>query len=134
MKSIPDSTRIEPYVGQMLGIYKRNLGGVLKSQIGTKLLIPHKDYLGIPYRQDGDYNYFEAHPEDVPSNSDEHWSSRNPVTGRLLKTETHPTFNLLLNGEKKAGMQIYTGLNDQLYSYPKEQQVPLYLKKYNYAR
>lgn len=37
MKSIPDSTRIEPYVGQMLGIYKRNLGGILKPQSETKL-------------------------------------------------------------------------------------------------
>lgn len=37
MKSIPDSTRIEPYVGQMLGVYKRNLGGILKSRSRTKL-------------------------------------------------------------------------------------------------
>lgn len=43
-----------------------------KSQIGTKLLIPHKDYLGIPYKQDGDYNYFEAHPENIPTNPNEH--------------------------------------------------------------
>ena len=47
-------------------------GGILKSQMGTKLLTPHKDYLGIPYKQDGDYNYFEAHPENVPSNPGEH--------------------------------------------------------------
>lgn len=51
-------------------IYKQ--GGILKSQPGTKLLIPHKDYLGVPYKQDGDYNYFEAHPENVPSNPGEH--------------------------------------------------------------
>ena len=42
------------------------------AQQGTKLLTPHKDYLGIPYKQDGDYNYFEAHPENIPTNPDEH--------------------------------------------------------------
>lgn len=109
-------------------------GGILKSQIGTKLLTPHKDYLGIPYKQDSDYNYFEAHPENMPTKPEEHWTSRNPATGQLLKSENHPTFNLLLNGEQEAGMQIYSGLNGELYSYPKEQQVPLYLKKYNYVR
>lgn len=109
-------------------------GGTLKSQLGTKLLIPHKDYLGIPYKQDGDYNYFEAHPENMPTNPEEHWTSRNPVTGQLLKSENHPTFNLLLNGEKEVGMQIYRGLNGGPYSYPKEQIVPLYLRKFNYGK
>jgi hypothetical protein len=70
----------------------------------------------------------------MPTNPEEHWTSRNPITGRLLKSVIHPTFNLLLNGEKEAGMQIYRGLNGELYSYPKEQQVPLYLKKYNYGK
>ena len=51
-------------------VYKQ--GGILKSQLGTKLLIPHKDYLGIPYKQDGDYDYFEAHPENMPTKPEEH--------------------------------------------------------------
>lgn len=112
---------------------QKQTGSVSSAQQGTKLLTPHKDYLGIPYKQDGDYDYFSAHPENMPAKPEEHWTSRNPVTGQLLKSENHPTFNLLLNGEQEAGMQIYRGLNGELYSYPKEQQVPLYLKKYNYG-
>ena len=109
-------------------------GGILKSQPGTKLLIPHKDYLGIPYKQNSDYNYFEAHPENVPSNSEKHWTSRNPITGKLLKSETHPTFDLMVKGEKEADMGVYRGLNGELYSYPKDKFVPLYLKHFNYGK
>lgn len=40
----------------------------------------------------------------------------------------------MVKGEKEADMDVYRGLNGELYSYPKEQQVPLYLKKYNYVK
>ena len=45
-------------------------GGTLKAQ--HKLLTPHKDYLGIPYKQDGSYNYYAAHPTNMPTKSGEH--------------------------------------------------------------
>lgn len=108
-------------------------GGILKSQPGTKLLVPHKDYLGTPYKQNGDYDYFSAHPSNQPVESGEHWTSRNPVTGQLLKSENHPTFDLMVESENKANMNIYHGLNGSLYSYPKNQHVPLYLKHFNYG-
>lgn len=38
----------------------------------------------------------------------------------------------MIEGENKANMNIYRDLNGSFYSYPKNQQVPLYLKHYNY--
>lgn len=92
--------------------------GVLKSQIGTKLLIPHEDYLGIPYRSfnASNYDYFGAHPDNIPTKEGEHWSSRNPVTGQLLKSRNHPTFDLMIVGENLSGMETYKGLDENLYS------------------
>ena len=37
-----------------------------------------------------------------------------------------------MQGEKEAGMEVFTDLSEKLYSFPKETQIPLYLKKYNY--
>ena len=37
-----------------------------------KISIPHVDYLGVPHRSDGDYDYFGAHPSSVPSSKNEH--------------------------------------------------------------
>lgn len=109
-------------------------GGILKSQPGTKLLVPHKDYLGTPYKQDGDYDYFNAHPTNHPTQPGEHWTSRNPTTGQLLKSENHPTFELMMKGEQEANMNVYRDLNGSLYSYPKNQRVPLYLKQFNFGK
>ena len=51
----------------------RSVDPVTLAKKGVSLfLIPHKDYLGIPYKQDGDYNYFEAHPENMPTKPEEH--------------------------------------------------------------
>ena len=52
---------------------KKALNTIKKfQQPAGKLFVTHKDYLGIPYKQDGDYNYFEAHPENIPTKPEEH--------------------------------------------------------------
>ena len=79
-----------------------------------------KHYNGIPYRDfnTSDYDYFNASPEMIPTEEDQHWDSRNPHTGRLLKGENHPTFDLMVDGENKAGYKIVRGYNGELYSIP----------------
>lgn len=82
--------------------------------------VPGRDYLGTPYASSysSDYNYFAAHPSNKPENLEEHWTSRNPVTGQLLKRSDHPTYDLMINGEKISGMETYTGLDGEQYSRP----------------
>ena len=70
--------------------------------------------LGAPYKsfeQGSDYDYFNAAPENMPSDSTGHWSSRNPYTGQLLKSSNHPTYDLMIQGEKDAGYRIYQNDN-----------------------
>ena len=79
-----------------------------------------KHYNGIPYRDlnTSDYDYFNASPEMIPTEEGQHWDSRNTHTGRLLKGENHPTFDLMVEGENKAGYKIVRGYNGELYSIP----------------
>lgn len=79
-----------------------------------------KHYNGIPYRDlnTSDYDYFNASPEMIPTEESQHWDSRNPHTGQILKSENHPTFNLAVEGEKNAGYKIVRGYNGELYSIP----------------
>lgn len=79
-----------------------------------------KHYNGIPYRDlnTSDYDYFNAASEMAPTEEGQHWDSRNPHTGRLLKGENHPTFDLMVEGENKAGYKIVRGYNGELYSIP----------------
>ena len=81
-----------------------------------------KDYNGIPYRDfhSSNYDYFGAHPSNAPTEEGGHWTSRNPKTGQLLKREDHPTFNLMVEGEKQANYDVVRGLDGNLYSTPKE--------------
>lgn len=52
---------------------KKALNTIKKfQQPAGKLFIPHVDYLGIPYRSDGNYDYFGAHPESTPKTKTEH--------------------------------------------------------------
>ena len=51
---------------------QRQTNPISFAQQGIKLLTLHKDYLGIPYKQDGDYNYYAAHPTNIPTKSGEH--------------------------------------------------------------
>jgi len=45
-----------------------------------------------------------------------HWSSREPNSGRLLKGRQHPTWDKLVDGEKRAGYKIYKAKDGYYYS------------------
>ena len=49
-----------------------------------------------------------------------HWSSREPKTGRLLKGRKHKTWNKTVEGERKAGYEIYKGKDGFYYSRKKK--------------
>lgn len=87
----------------------------------TDLKSIRKHYNGIPYRDlnTSEYDYFNASPDMVPTKEGEHWGSRNPHTGQILKREDHPTFDLATEGEDKAGYIIKRGIDGNLYSLPK---------------
>lgn len=77
-------------------------------------------YNGVPYRDlhSSDYDYFNAHPSNIAKTKYEHSTSRNPKTGQLLKSENHPTFDLMINGEEQAGYKVVRGNDGNLYSIP----------------
>ena len=79
-----------------------------------------KDYNGVPYKDfsSSNYDYFNAHPSNAPTEEGGHWSSRNPKTGQLLKRKDHPTFDLMIEGEKQVGYDVIKGLDGNLYSIP----------------
>ena len=88
----------------------------------SSLAVMREDYNGVPYSSfnSSDYDYYNAHPSNAPTEKGGHWSSRNPKTGQLLKREGHPTFDLMIEGEKQAGYNIIKGLDGNLYSVPNE--------------
>ena len=45
----------------------------------------------------------------------DHWDSRNPETGLILKHPNHPTFHKTMQGEREAGMKVYHNLGDDRY-------------------
>ena len=49
-----------------------------------------------------------------------HWPNRCPHTGQLLKGRKHETWDLLEEGEKKAGMEIFKGPGGKYHSKPKD--------------
>ena len=81
-----------------------------------------KHYNGVPYRDlnTSDYDYFNASPEMIPTKEGQHWDSRNPHTGQILKSENHPTFDLAVEAEKNAGYKIIRGYDGNLYSIPSQ--------------
>lgn len=103
----------------------RDKADLIKLYVGngiTDIKVMKKDYNGIPYRDfnTSEYDYFNAHPSNAPTKEGEHWTSRNPRTGQLLKREDHPTFDLMIEGEKQANYKIIRGYNGELYSIPNE--------------
>ena len=64
------------------------------------------------------YDYTQAILGGLSRGADGHWPSRNPFTGQLLKGRTHPTWDLLEQGEKAAGMEIFQGTDKRWYSRP----------------
>lgn len=85
--------------------------------------------LGVPYKSlpnEDEYDYYNAY--EVPP-GDEHWASRNPTTGRILKSDQHPTFmSHTVPGEQNAGYQFYTDPLGNLYSFGSEDEIP-YLER-----
>ena len=77
--------------------------------------MPSKIRLGVPYTtNEGGYNWFEA--QSLDTNQSGHASSRNPTTGRILKSESHPTFPKTVVGEINAGMHFYRDPQGNLYT------------------
>lgn len=86
----------------------------------TDLTFMRKHYNGIPYKDlnTSEYDYFNASPDMEPTKEGQHWGSRNPYTGQILKRSDHPTFDLAVEGEEKAGYVIRRGIDGNLYSVP----------------
>lgn len=85
--------------------------------------------LGAPYKtlpNEDEYDYYNAY--EVPVGN-EHWSSRNPTTGRILKSDQHPTFaQWTVPSEYKASYEFYTDPLGNLYSFGPEDEIP-YLER-----
>jgi hypothetical protein len=125
MKVIPDSTRIEPYLGQIPGTSKREK----KYKDGGKLGVPYKSL------NNSDYDYYNASIDNMPTKKGEHWTSRNPETGRILKGNNHPTLDVALNMEGILGNKVYKNV-DGTYSSYEENQFPtslgIHINNYEY--
>ena len=116
MKVIPDSTRIEPYLGQIPGTSKRER----KYNDGGELGAPYKSL------NNSDYDYYNASTDNIPTKKGEHWTSRNPNTGRILKGANHPTIDVALNMEGILGNKVYKNV-DGTYSSYEGNQFPTFL-------
>jgi len=53
------------------------------------------------------YDYKSAMAAGLKPDKTGHWPSRNPKTGLILKGRGHPTFLKTVEGEEKAGYEIY---------------------------
>lgn len=62
------------------------------------------------------YDYETAKKYGIEPDETGHYPSRVPETGQLLKGKNHPTFNKTIEGEKKAGYEIYKGDDEKYYS------------------
>ena len=85
-----------------------------------KTIYEDTDILGTPYRtfeSGSDYDYYNAAPENMPKSKEDHWTSRNPRTGQLLKSSNHPTYNKMIEEEKAVGYNIKK-IGDREYSFP----------------
>ena len=67
-------------------------------------------YGGTPLRNEEDYYTSEADVDMKPGNNG-HLFSRNPKTGRLLKSSNHETFDEMIKTELNAGYDIYKDYN-----------------------
>jgi len=75
-----------------------------------------RQYFG-KFDPEGDgYDYDTAQKEGITPDKTGHWPSRAPRSGRILKGRKHPTFNLTIQGEQKAGYEMYKGEDGLYYS------------------
>ena len=63
-----------------------------------------------------DYDYEAAIDCGLQADSTGHWPSRCPGTGQILKCRKHEAWDLLLEGEQKAGYEVYVGEDKKYYS------------------
>lgn len=77
--------------------------------------------------QGNDYNLRGAYEGGLePELADDgtyHLGSRNPKTGELLKSKTHPTYDKMIEGERQAGYEVYEQ-DGKMYSRPSAQPNP----------
>jgi len=60
------------------------------------------------FDQDGTgYDYEGAKKAGIKPDKTGHWASRDPKSGLILKGRKHPTFHKTVDGEKKAGYEMY---------------------------
>lgn len=62
------------------------------------------------------YDYETARKHGLGPDDTNHWPSRDPRTGQILKGKKHPTFHLTEKGEQEAGYVIYKGDDGKYYS------------------
>lgn len=98
----PDYVKV---LKDMASKYRR--GGILKAQSGVWL---------NNYNVPGDWYDYSGAPR-IPVNNEEHWDSRNPKTGMLLKHPNHDTYYEMLKAENKLGNRLFTDLNGREYSF-----------------
>ena len=85
-------------------------------------IAPNLDYT----KNDGTYNYRGAYegglePEFNSEDKKYHLGSRNPITGEVLKSEKHLSFNEFLKEENKLGYNVYKAKDGKVYSHPNNQ-------------
>lgn len=75
--------------------------------------------LGIPWMSlnSDNYDYYNASTDNMPTKKGEHWTSRNPKTGRILKGTNHPTIDVALNMEGILGNKVYKNVDGTYSSY-----------------
>ena len=66
------------------------------------------------------YNYEGAIKAGMVPEEGEHWDSRNPETGEILKGKKHPTIYKTKRAERRLGYKI-KNVNGTLYSFPKNE-------------
>ncbi len=73
-----------------------------------------------PFDPEGSgYDYDTAINAGIRPDESGHWQSREPESGQILKGKKHKTWSKTVEGEKKAGYEIYKGKNGKYYSKPK---------------
>lgn len=89
-----------------------------------KKLAPHpKGYNAQSFDPEGSgYDYETAQNKGLaPKKPGQHWPSRDPETGMLLKGRKHRTWNKLREYERAEGNEIFKGRDGRYYSKPKEE-------------
>lgn len=62
------------------------------------------------------YDFKSAKRAGIKPDKTGHWPSRDPKSGLLLKGRGHPTWHKTVEGEKKAGYEIYKAKSGRYYS------------------